>query len=204
MSYSFDRYLQNFYVEHGMPGRIGLVHFNFVPAKLINWGQKKLTRNGKPSRWTHAFFFIEPREGIPWIAESDVKLPLPGFHNRSDGPQINSSRKWSSTIIDDAAILDPVLNSEQYGKVRAHTDCLLTCRLKYGLVALAGTWIAIQKNDLAHRNVFHRDSRMHCAQFVRECLKTASVDPWSDKIASFNLSPEALYQQFPVIAEWKR
>jgi hypothetical protein len=204
MNYSFNSRLQDFYVEHGKPGRIALVHFDFAPAKLINWGQKKLTPDGKPSRWTHAFFFIEPREGIPWIAESDVRLPLPGFHNRSDGPQINSSRKWSSTIIDGAVILDPGLNSEQYKKVRAHADYLLTCGFKYGLVALAGTWIAILKHDLSHRSIFHRNSRMHCSQFVRECLKAAGVDPWGDKIASFNLSPEALYQQFPVIAEWTR
>lgn len=204
MAYSFIPALQEFYIEHGRPGRIGLVHFDFVPAYLINWGQKKLTRDGKPARFTHAFFFIETRENIPWIAESDINLPLPGFLNRTDGPQLNSSRKWSSTIIDDVAVLDPVLNEEQYQRVRNHANYLLQQNLKYGLVALAGTWFAIRKGDMTHRSILHRDSRMHCSQFVRECLRAAGVDPWGKRIASFNLAPEALYQAFPVIAEWTR
>lgn len=204
MAYSFDPELQNFFIKHGTPGLIGLVHFDFKPAFLINWGQKKLTRDGKSARFTHAFFFIEERDSIPWIAESDVNLPLPGFHNRKDGPQLNSSRKWSSTIIDDAAIVDPVLNEEQYKQMRSHADYLLQQGLKYGLIALAGTWIAIQKGDLSHQSILHHASRMHCSQFIRECLKAAGVDPWGERIASFNLAPEALYQEFPVIAEWTR
>jgi hypothetical protein len=204
MNYTFDPGLQEFYRKYGKPGRIGLVHFDFKPALLINWGQKKLTRDGKPSRVTHAFFFIEGQEGIPWIAESDVNLPLPGFHNRLDGPQINSSRKWSTTIIDDAVIVDPVLSDDQYMHVRKHVDILLGQNLKYGLIALIGTWFAIRKQDLSHRSIFHRDSRIHCSQFVRECLRAAGVDPWGDCVASFNLTPEAIYQEYPAIADWTR
>jgi hypothetical protein len=197
--------LTAFYEEHARPGRMGLVHVDFAPAKLINWGQKRLTPDGKPSRWVHIFFFTEQRNQEWWIAESDVNVPLPGFRkNVTDGPQESPLRKWSGVVVDQAAIVDAGLTEAQTQMVFQRARELIAGGYFYGTFTLAGTWIAILKKDLSHRSILHRKKAMHCAHFVRECLIAAGCDPFGEKIRPANTAPETIYQTLNVIAEWKR
>ncbi len=196
--------LLEFWQEHGRPGRVGLFHLDFAPAKLVNWGQKRLTLDGKPSPWVHSFLFIEPRDGVPWIAESDMSLPLPGLRKPINGPQLNSVAKWSGMRVDRAAVLDPHLTNEQYERARSRAEELLHEHYFYSLTALAGTWIAILKNDLRHHSLLHRDKGMHCSQFVRTVMGAAGADFLGDEVSLENTAPEMLYQRLDIVGEWKR
>lgn len=196
--------LLEFWTEHGRPGRVGLIHLDFAPAKLINWGQKRLTRDGKPSPWVHAFLFIEERDGMPWIAESDLSLPLPGLRKPVNGPQLNSVAKWSGSRIDRAVVLDPHLTDEQYRHARMRAEKLLHEQYFYSLTALAGTWMAILRNDLRHHSLLHRARGMQCAQFVRQVLRTAEADFLGDEVSLENTAPEILYQRIELVREWTR
>ncbi len=191
-------------MEHGQPGRVGLFHLDFAPAKLINWGQRRLTRDGKPSPWVHAFLFIESRDGAPWIAESDASVPWLGIRKPVDGPQLNSVVKWSGAHVDQAVVLDPHLTEEQYQLARARAKELLQERYFFSLTALAGTWIAILKHDMRHHSILHRAKGMHCAQFVRDVLRAAGADFLGDEVSLENTAPEYLYQRLDVVGEWKR
>jgi hypothetical protein len=194
--------LYEFYTAHAAPGRIGLIHLDFAPAKLINYGQKGLTKTGKSSLWVHAFLFTEQREGGWWIAESDVNVPLPGFRRKIDGPQENSIRKWSGQVVDRAAVLDAHLSEEQVRLALIRAQELQRAGYCYGLLALLGTWIAIKKKDLSYYSVFHRAKAMHCGCFVRECLMAAGNDPFGVNVLPENTAPELLYQRLSVIGEW--
>jgi hypothetical protein len=194
-----------FYQTHAKPGRIGLIHLDFAPAKLVNWGQKGLTKDGKSSRWVHAFLFLKPRDNELWIAESDVNIPLPGFRKKAvDGPQENSIRKWSGHVVDQAAILDANLSPEQTEKALQRAKELLSEGYFYGPISLAGTWIAILKKDLRHHSLLHREKAMHCTRFTRECLRAAGRDPFGSNVRPENTAPELLFQTFKVVAEWKK
>lgn len=195
--------LLDFWREHGLPGRIGLFHLDFAPAKLINWGQKRLTTDGKPSPWVHCFLFLEPRDGIPWIAESDLSIPLPGLRKPKEGPQINPVTKWSQHV-DRAAVVDAALNEVQIRQALARAEELARGGYTYGKIALVGTWIAVLRNDLTHHSFLHRERAMHCGQFARYCLRAADVDPWGKAVRDENTAPELIYQQYPVAAEWKK
>jgi len=171
---------------------------------LINWGQKRLTKDGKPSPWVHAFMFIESRDGVPWIAESDASVPWLGASKPVDGPQINSVVKWSGASVDRAVVLESPMSEEQYRIARARAEQLTHEHYHYSLIALAGTWIAVLKNNLQHRSILHRAKGIHCGEFVRACMSAAGADFLDDHVSLENTAPELIYQQFPIVAEWRR
>jgi hypothetical protein len=191
-----------FWQRHARPGRIGLFHLDYAPASLINWGQKRLTADGKPSPWVHCFMFIDERNGVPWIAESDLSLPIPGLRKMVDGPQVAPVTKWQR-LIDRALIVDPQMTSEQFTRAKSQAARLAQSGLHYSLINLVGAWVAIQRGDLSHRSVFHRRRAMHCGHFVRVCLREAGIDPWGARVLDENTAPELIAREFPVIAEWR-
>jgi hypothetical protein len=194
----------DFWTEHARPGRVGLIHLDFAPAKLIDWGQKRLTRDGQPSHWVHAFLFIESRNGVPWIAESDASVPWLGVRKPVDGPQINPVTKWSGGTVDRAVVLESGMSDEQYQIARTRAETLTHEHYHYSLIALAGTWISVLRNDLRHRSLLHRIKGMHCGQFVRTCMNAAGVDLLSEDVSLENSAPELIYQHLPVVAEWQK
>jgi hypothetical protein len=204
MRYGINQDLLTFWLEHARPGRVGLIHLDFAPARIVNWGQKRLTRDGKPSRWVHAFMFIESRDSVPWIAESDARIPLPGFRKKVDGPQINSVKKWSGFVVDEAAVLESHLTEEQYRASRACVDELHRGNHIYSLVALVGTWVAIRKHDLRHHSILHRAKGMQCSQFVRQCIAAARRDFLDEDVSMENTAPEMVFQRLDLVAEWKK
>ena len=140
---------------------------------------------------------------MPWIAESDMSLPIPGFRKASDGPQFNPVSKWLQRI-DQAAVIDPQLTSAQMKIAESKAEELTRAGFKYGLINLGGTYVSVLKHDLSHHSFLHRESAMHCGHFVRVCLKVAGIDPWGEKVCDENTAPELIYQQFPPVAEWHK
>ena len=202
-AHEFNPALYEFWLKHAKPGRIGLFHLDFPPAKLLDWGQKELTPDHRPSRWVHGFLFIETRDGDAWIAESDRNIPLPGFRHKLNGPQTKSIRKWAIVAVDEAVVLDSRMTEEQYLVARRRVDELMYEHYSYSLLALAGTWAAIRHHNLAHHSLLHRHYAMHCSQFVRECLRAAGADFLCGDVSAENTVPELIYQSLPIVAEWK-
>jgi hypothetical protein len=199
-----DPALAAFWRAHAAPGRIGLIHIDMALAKLINWAEGLVTPNGEPSLWTHCFLFIESREGEPWIAESDAHVPLPGFRPKLDGPQENSIDKWAISVIDRALVVDAGLSIEQIRRTEATAKALIEAGYTYRYSELADAWIALLKKDLKYTGPLYSPDSMHCAHFLRECLKAAGCDPFGDNILPKNTVPEFFAQKFPPLAEWKK
>jgi hypothetical protein len=193
-----------FWREHAMPGRIGILHIDFIAAKLITWGEKWVTPTGQPSIWTHSFMFLEPKDGIPWIAESDVHVPLPGFRPKPDGPQLNPVSKWSSLTVDRAAVLDTGLNDAQLHEAEQKVLELLHAGYTYRFTELAEAWVAMIKHDLTYTSPLHHEDSMHCGHFLRIVLGAAGCDPFGAAVLPHNTVPELFAQSFPIIAEWTK
>ncbi len=181
-----------------------MIHVDFMAAKLINWVEKWVTPTGEPSPWTHAFIFIQPRNGVPWIAESDISVPLPGFLPKADGPQENPVLKWSSNMIDQAAVFDAGLTPEKSRTAEEAARHFMSAGYTYRFTDLADTFVAMMKRDLTYKGPLHRDDSMHCGHFLRECLCAAGCDPFGPKVLPHNTVPELFAQAFPQVAEWRK
>ncbi|MDD5087423.1 MAG: hypothetical protein PHI18_01315, partial [bacterium] len=158
----------------------------------------------QPSPWAHTFLFLQPRHGVPWIAESDLQVPFPGFRPRPNGPQENPIYKWAHPAVNQAIVLDPGLSPSELTAVQRRVHQFLHGGYTYRVSGLAETWVALERRDPAFRGPLHHDDAVHCAQFVRECMREAGRDPFLSDLLPENTVPEHLAQIFPRIAEWRR
>jgi hypothetical protein len=194
--------LLDFWAKQARPGQIALIHIDLVTAKLINWAEKWVTPDGEPSPWTHCFMFIEPREGVPWITESDVAVPLPGYRPKPSGPQENPAEKWALEMIDHAAIVDPGLSPEQLDALKKVEQQILGDGYTYRYSGLLETGFAMFKGDLAYRNPLHRGDSMHCGHYLRVLLQSVGIDPFGEAVLPENTVPDLFGRSFPIVAEW--
>jgi hypothetical protein len=201
---SLNPALVEFWYAHVKPGQIGLVHLDFPPAKIINWAERFATPDGKPSPWAHGFIFLKPRNGVLWLAESDVNIPLPGFRSKPDGPQENVIYKWSHPMIDHAVVLDTGMTESQFDRIENIAAQLHQAGYTYGITSLLQSGIALAKKDLAYRARIGTETSMHCGHFLRACLMQAGIDPFGEAVLPENTVPALFPMVFPVIAEWKR
>jgi hypothetical protein len=199
---SLNPHLLSFWYEHAAVGRIGLVHIDIVTARLIGWAERRVTPDGEPSPWAHVFVFLKPRSGVPWIAESDLNVPLPGFRPKPNGPQENPIYKWSHPAVDHAVVLDPALQDHQLIQFEEGVRQILRAGYTYRVGELAEAWVAMRKHDLRYRGRLHRDDAMHCGHFVRDCLRGAGCDPLGPGVLPENTVPDLIAHAFPVVAEW--
>lgn len=203
-SRSLNTQLLDFWYAHAAPGRIGLIGIDVITARLIGWAERHVTADHQPSPWAHVFLFIRPRHGVPWIAESDMPVPLPGFRPKPSGPQENPIYKWAHPAVDRAAVLDPGLSASEYLAVENGIAPFLKGEYRYRVSELAETWVALERHDPAFRGPLHRDDSMHCGHFVRACLRLVGRDPLCPDLLPENTVPEHLAQSFPVVAQWRR
>ncbi|MFZ5433861.1 MAG: hypothetical protein ACOZB3_08825 [Calditrichota bacterium] len=203
-SRSINQDLLSFWYEYAAPGRVGLLDIDAIIAKLIGWAERRVTPNHEPSPWTHVFIFAHPRHGIPWIAESDINVPLPGFRPKPNRPQRNPIYKWSHPAVVRAAVLETNLSEDSIVKLNTVITRLTQSNLTYRVSELVEAAIALVRQDLGYRTFFHRYDAMHCAHFIRECLRALNSDPLAKSILPENTVPEHFAQVYPIIAEWTR
>jgi hypothetical protein len=201
-SRSINPELLSFWYAHAQAGRIGLVHIDIVTARLIGWVERRVTVHGEPSPWAHVFVFLRARSGVPWIAESDLNVPLPGFRPKPSGPQENPIYKWSHPAVDRVAVLETGMSDQQVLRFEQGVRQILRAGYTYRVGELASAWMAMLKRDLSYRGRLHRKDAMHCGHFVRESLRYAGCDPLDPDILPENTVPELIAQAFPVVAEW--
>jgi hypothetical protein len=202
ISRSLKPELVEFWYRHAKPGRIGLVHLDFPPAKLINWAERFAMPDGKPPPWAHCFLFLRPRNGVLWIAESDVFIPLPGFRIKPDGPQENLIYKWSHPLVDHAIVLDPGMNEDQFSRIENITSVLREAGYTYDITSLLQSGIALVRQDLTYRSAIRPGASMHCGHFLRTCLELAGIDPFGHSVLPENTVPALYPKVFPTVAEW--
>jgi hypothetical protein len=196
--------LLNFWQTHARPGYVGLIGIRFFLARIVEKGQARLTADGAPSQWAHAFFFQHPRDGIPWIFENDMGFMQHSLFRWEPHAQENPVIKWSGERIVRACVLDAGLNESQTEEAFKRARELISRRLKYRLRELLGTWIAIRQCHMERDSFLHIKNASHCGAFVRDCLMAAGVDPFEPGIAVSNTAPELLNQKLDLIAFWER
>jgi hypothetical protein len=196
--------LLEFWQTHGQPGRIGLIHLDYPPAKVINWAERFATPDGKPSPWVHCFLFLRKDDGYFRIAESDVYVPLLGIRPKPDGPQENSIRKWSHPLVDHVMVLDSGVTEEQFLRMEHAAQDLHEAGYTYGISSLVQSGIALVRQDMNYRGPLYQPTSMHCGHFLRHCLQLGHVDPFAASILPEHTVPALFPQVLPIVAEWER
>jgi hypothetical protein len=194
--------LLTFWYRYGRPGRIGLIGLDTPPAKLIGWAERRVTPNGDVSAWVHVFMFSQKRHGVPWLVESDLHVPLPGFRPKPNGLQENAIYKWAHPLVTRARVVDAGLSDDQVARAVLEAQRLMQSGFTYRVSELAEAWVAMTKRDLRFRGRLHHEDAMHCGHFLRNCLRAADCDPFGSNVLPENTVPELFAQAFPTVAEW--
>jgi hypothetical protein len=205
--------LLGFFVSHYARGRVALVGANDLVSEAVRAGQKKLTPDGKPSLWSHAFIMGEwrpdrrgpgPTMGwSPYVFESDLHIQPQRLQLRN-GAQENWIGKWCGDHVDHAAILDFDLTEGEQDLVLATALQLCDEQIQYPILELVGTWLAIVTSRLWAANPFDDPHAMYCSTFVRHCYREAGRDFLDQDVSVSNTAPEHIAQSGPFAAEWHR
>jgi hypothetical protein len=188
-----------FFTVHYTPGAIGLVGTNDAIGMAIRKAQSLITKDHKPSLWSHCFLLGDLRFDLrgpgntkmksPYIFESDLKVNLfkPQVRN---GAQENWIGKWSNDMVENTAIIDFGLSDEERDTILATALQLADEQLMYPIQELLGTWWTIVTHEQWMPNPLNDPHAMYCSSFVRYCYAKAGRDFLGADISVSNTTPE--------------
>jgi hypothetical protein len=203
MANALNSNLFQFFVDHYKPGAIGVVGTKDLIGLAIREAQRKVTPDGKASRWSHCFLLGElrwdrrgpqgTRSQSVYLFESDLKVkPLsPQIRN---GAQENWIGKWCSAEVENAAIIDLGLTADESNDVLATALQLVDEQVLYPIGELLGTWWSIIAGRQWQANPLDDPHAMYCSSFVRYCYRMASRDFIGGAVNVSNTTPEDIAQ----------
>lgn len=192
-----------FFSTNFKPGLIGLVGTNDAIGTAIREAQGLITKDGKPSLWSHCFILGElrlDRRGpggasvkSPYIFESDLKVDIftPQVRN---GAQESWVGKWCVEKVEHAAIIDFGLSDDERDNTLAVALQLVDEQVLYPVQELLGTWWAIITGKQWQPNPLNDPHAMYCSAFVRYCYANAGKDFIGAEISVSNTTPEDIAQ----------
>ena len=199
MAEGINQNLLDFFSKNHRPGLIALVGTNDAIGLAIREAQSPITKDGKPSLWSHCFILGDlrfDRRGTgsakvksPYIFESDLKVNLLDPQVRN-GAQENWVGKWCVDKVEHAAVIDYSLSDDEKDLVLATALQLVDDQILYPIQELLGTWLAIIAGKQWLPNPFSDSRAMYCSAFVRYCYKDSGKDFIGDNINVFNTTPE--------------
>jgi hypothetical protein len=180
---------QEFLQRYAKAGRIGLTGGVTLVDKAICRAQRHLDENERWAAWSHAFLFQGRRaDQHHWIIESDLQ-----FHRKHIqlGVQENRLAKYyNEKLYTTLAVLDFGITDEQAMLLLQEGLEAVANRTRYSLRELAGTLIAMRRQELRGReNVLARERSMFCSAFVQHLFRQAGID-LAPGVHSKNTTPE--------------
>jgi hypothetical protein len=195
--------LLEFFTTNYKPGIIGIVGTKGTIGMAIREAQKAVTKDGKPSPWSHCFIFGDlrldrrgPNGGkskSPYLFESDLKVNLfkPQLRN---GAQENWIGKHCREDVENAAVIDFGLSEDQKDNILATALQLVDEQVLYPIHELLGTWWAIIAKKKWLPNPVDDPHAMYCSAFTRYCYKETGRDFLGNNVSVSNTTPEDIGQ----------
>ena len=178
-----------FMAEQGKPGRVCLVGGRSAIDRGIRKAQRRLTADGKPSRWSHAFVFQGERaDGRIWLLESDIDVCHGQVRN---GVQEHRIDKYGDDAgYPNVAVLDFGLDASAVATmVRAGLD-FISKSTKYAFGGILRTYVGMMTKKLDRAP---EKDEIFCSAFVRSLVKHAGLD-LVPAVAVHHTTPEHLSQ----------
>ncbi len=195
--------LLEFFTWNYKPGIIGMVGTKERIGMAIREAQRAVRADGKASLWSHCFIFGDlrlDRKGqggakskSPYLFESDLKINLLKSQIRN-GAQENWIGKWCREEVENAAVIDFGLSSDQKEDILATALQLVDEQVLYPIHELLGTWWAIITKKQWLPNPVDDPHAMYCSAFVRFCYREARKDFMGPEVSVSNTTPEDIAQ----------
>jgi hypothetical protein len=173
-----DRTLSNqeFLLRYAQPGCVGLCAGSTLADRVILTAERHLDKEGRPGRWSHAFFFQGRRaDGQHWVIESDLQFERK--HIRLGVQENRLAKYFDEGMYSELAVLDFSLAPAQVESLICEGLDLVASRARYSLRELVGTYLALR--DPARRpreNVLARDASFFCSAFVLHLFRKIQLD----------------------------
>ncbi len=183
---------QRFIEQYAKPGCIGLVSGTHFIDESIKKAQKKITKSGEHSLWSHAFIYSGFRQdGHMWLIESDLE-----FHKKQIkiGVQENRAEKYfNKEQFPSLAILDFNLDNAAQNKIIAEGLNLVAAKAEYSIREVFGVLFSMLQNKKRNEdNILSRDNSFFCSAFVQHCYNTINI-ALDKEISTKHLTPEDIY-----------
>ncbi len=178
-----------FMADHGKPGLVCLVGGTSAIDRGIRKAQRRITPDGKPSLWSHAFIFQGERaDGRMWLFESDIDICHGQVRN---GVQEHRIDKYGDAKdYPNVAVLDFGLDASAVDKlVRAGLD-FISKSTKYAFGGILRTYVAMMTKKLDRAA---EKDEIFCSAFVRSLVQHAGIDI-VPAVAVHHTTPEHLAQ----------
>lgn len=180
-------------LKSGMPGDILLSGSNSFISRLIRYAQKVQTKDGKPSRWSHASIVYKDLT----VFESTIDFePYDPEHigkgkRLVNGVQLN---KLSIFKDDDPMMLMSFPFSEvQRGILLDKIDRVLLCGYTYPILGLIGSLLSYWIFRGWKSNPLQSKHSLYCSAAVQEVYSSLGID-FDVNHTSRNTSPEIISQ----------
>src|ERR1043166_6581991 len=180
---------KEFVERYAKPGCIGLVGADTPIDNSIRRAQKRITKDGKASLWSHAFLFSGLRvDGQVWIIESDLE-----FHRKQIklGVQENRAEKYfDDKLFPNIAVLDFGLSEEMQKKVVTEGLDLVCGNTRYSIREVFGALFTLKdKEKRKNDNMLARDNSLFCSAMVQHCY--FAIDRvLNEEVSMKHLTPE--------------
>lgn len=183
---------QQFIEQYAKPGCIGLVSGTHFIDESIKKAQKKITKTGSHSLWSHAFIYSGFRQdGHMWLIESDLE-----FHKKQIkiGVQENRAEKYfNKEQFPGLAILDFSLDTESQNKIISEALNLVAAKAEYSIREVFGVLYSMLQNKKRNEtNILAQDNSFFCSAFVQHCYNAININ-FNENVSTKHLTPEDIY-----------
>ena len=195
--------LINFFTANYKPGIIGIIGTTDPIGLAIREGQRLLTKDKKPSLWSHCFILGDLRldrrgpgntkSTSPYIFESDFEINLFKPHLRN-GAQENWIGKWCKETTENAAVIDLDLSQDEKDDILSTALQLSDDQVLYSIRELFATWVAIINMKQWLPNPLEDPHAMYCSAYVRYCYRQAGKDFIGKEVNLSNTTLEDIAQ----------
>lgn len=172
--------------ETARPGDIVLMGGNKPFQRLIQYGQKVLTEDGRPSLWSHALLVYDER----LFLESTIKVH--SIWRIDNGVQYNDFMEYKH--VPRAVLIQPSLTDTERRAIVEKGVEIESRGVPYPVSGLF--WSLLVYYVLGRfgrkKNYFNQNG-LYCSAFIQDCYETVGID-FTEEYGERNTAPEHIWQ----------
>ena len=154
-------------------------------SKLVRYGQSPLTKDGKPSLWSHAVLVYDKNV----VIESTIEVH--SIWRVDNGIQFTPITKY--VHVEPCILVSFPLSTRQRTKVIQQALKLLQEGVTYPICGLIGSLVKYWLLRGMHGNPFQSKNSYYCTAFIQDCYLQVGID-FARSYSTAQTAPELVYQ----------
>lgn len=179
--------------ERAVMGDIILIGGTSFLSKLIGFGQKTQTKDGKASLWSHVMIYVD--SSTVWESTIDFK-PYPNTEDdEQEASRLDNGVQYSwlenFKVSTPAMLLHFPFTDEQRQKLMYKMEDMIKTGYHYPILGLVGSLLSYWIFRGWKSNPLQSKKSLYCSAAVSEVYSVLGID-FSEKYTSRNTSPQAI------------